>query len=53
MNLGAGELIVILIIVLLVVGGRRLPEIGQALGKSIREFQDALRGKSGNGKHKE
>ncbi len=45
MNLGWGELLVILAIVLLVVGGRRLPELGRSLGKTIREFQRALSGK--------
>ena len=46
MNVGWGELLVIMAIVLLIVGGRRLPEIGRSLGQSIREFQDALKGKS-------
>ena len=43
MNLGWGELIVIFAIVLLIVGARRLPELGRSLGHAIREFQDALR----------
>ncbi len=47
MNLGWGELVVILAIVLLVVGGKRLPDVGRSLGQAIREFQEALRGKSG------
>ncbi len=46
MNIGWGELVVIVAIVLLVTGARRLPEIGRSLGQAIREFQDALRGKS-------
>jgi len=45
MNVGWGELLVILAIVMLIVGGRRLPEIGRALGESIKAFQDAMRGK--------
>lgn len=40
-SLGAPELLVILIIVLILFGGKRLPEIGRALGKSIREFKGA------------
>ena len=46
MNLGMGELLVILVIVLLIVGARRLPEIGRSLGESVREFRQALQGKS-------
>ena len=45
MNLGFGELLLILGIILLIVGARRLPEIGRSLGQAVREFQDALRGK--------
>ncbi len=41
-NLGAGEIIFILLIVLLVFGARRLPEIGQSLGKGIREFRKSM-----------
>ncbi|WP_298433695.1 twin-arginine translocase TatA/TatE family subunit [Geobacter sp.] len=42
---GMPELIVILIIVLVVFGAGRLPEIGAALGKSIRNFKKASDGK--------
>ena len=40
-NVGPLELIVVLALVLLVVGPRRLPEMGNAIGKTIREFRDA------------
>ena len=40
-NLGPFELIIILVIILLVFGVGRLPEVGGALGKSIREFRKA------------
>ena len=43
MNLGFGELVVILAIVLLIVGARRLPDIGRSLGQAVREFQKGLR----------
>ena len=43
-NVGLGELLVIFAIVLLVVGAKRLPELGRSLGESIREFQKALKG---------
>ncbi|MDH4012149.1 MAG: twin-arginine translocase TatA/TatE family subunit, partial [Desulfobacterales bacterium] len=40
-SLGVPELLVILVIVLIIFGGKRLPEIGRALGKSIRELKGA------------
>ena len=46
MNIGWGELVVILAIVLLLLGARRLPEVGRSLGEAIREFQRAMRRKS-------
>ncbi len=46
MGLGWGELLVIAVIVLLVVGGKRLPDLGRSLGQALREFQNALRGTS-------
>ena len=42
---GMPELIVILVVVLVVFGAGRLPEIGAALGKSIRNFKKASDGK--------
>jgi sec-independent protein translocase protein TatA len=42
---GMPELIVILVIVLVVFGANRLPEIGSALGKSIKNFKKASDGK--------
>jgi sec-independent protein translocase protein TatA len=40
-SFGPGELIIILIIALIVIGPGRLPDVGSALGKSIREFRKA------------
>jgi len=40
-TIGFWELILILLIVLLVFGAAKLPEIGRALGKAIREFKSA------------
>lgn len=40
-TLGAPELILILVIVLVIFGAGKLPQIGGALGKSIREFRNA------------
>ncbi len=40
----SGEHILILGIVLLIFGPRRLPELGNTLGKAIRNFKDAVSG---------
>ncbi len=40
-NLGPMELIIILVVVVIIFGVGRLPEIGGALGKGIREFRTA------------
>jgi sec-independent protein translocase protein TatA len=42
---GMPELIIILVIVLVIFGAGRLPEIGSAFGKSIRNFKKASEGK--------
>ena len=38
-NLGTPEIIIILFVVLLVFGAKRLPDMGAAMGKGIREFK--------------
>ena len=40
-NIGPAELIIILIIAIIFIGPGRLPDVGAALGKSIREFRKA------------
>jgi len=40
-NIGAPELIVILVIALVVLGPGKLPDVASSLGKSIREFRRA------------
>lgn len=42
-NIGWQELLVILVLVLIVFGPRRLPDLAEALGKSIRRFKSATR----------
>lgn len=43
-GLGLTELIVLLIVALIVFGPGKLPQVGKALGKGIREFKQAARG---------
>jgi sec-independent protein translocase protein TatA len=45
LGLGAPELIIILIVALVIFGPGRLPEIGGALGKGIRDFRKSLESK--------
>jgi len=40
-GIGIAELLVILVIVLIIFGAGKLPEIGNGLGKAIRNFKDA------------
>ena len=39
--LGTNEIIIILVIVLLMFGGKKIPELMRGLGKGVREFIDA------------
>jgi sec-independent protein translocase protein TatA len=45
-NVGPMELIVILAIALIVLGPKKLPEVGRSLGKGMREFKESLSGDS-------
>jgi len=44
LNIGTQEMFVILIVILLLFGGKKLPELARGLGKGIREFKDASEG---------
>lgn len=39
----APELIIVLVVALLIFGPKKLPEMGSAIGKSIREFQKGMK----------
>lgn len=43
-GLGAPEILIILAIALIVLGPKRLPDAGKALGNGIREFKDSIKG---------
>jgi TatA/E family protein of Tat protein translocase len=49
-NIGAPELIIILIIALIVLGPGKLPDVASSLGKSLREFRKAATEVSDAGK---
>lgn len=40
----SGEHVVILLIILLIFGPRKLPELGNTLGKAIKNFKDSISG---------
>jgi sec-independent protein translocase protein TatA len=43
-NIGPMELVIVLAIALIVLGPKKLPEVGRSLGKGMREFKDSLSG---------
>ena len=45
-NVGPLELVVILAIALIVLGPKKLPEVGRSIGKGMREFKESLNGES-------
>jgi sec-independent protein translocase protein TatA len=45
-SLGPFEIVVILLIVVLLFGGKKLGPLGKSLGEGIRNFKDSLKGKS-------
>ena len=43
-SFGAGEVIVIALIVLLLFGGKKIPELMKGLGKGVKSFKDGVKG---------
>jgi sec-independent protein translocase protein TatA len=47
-GIGAPEIIIILVIVLLMFGGKKIPELMKGLGRGIKDFKDASKGETAN-----
>jgi sec-independent protein translocase protein TatA len=47
-GIGPTEIIVVLVIVLLLFGGKKIPELMRGLGKGVKEFKDASKGEAQN-----
>jgi len=42
-NLGAGEIILIVLAIMILFGAKKIPELAQGIGKGMREFKKAMR----------
>mgnify|MGYP003401718406 CR=1 FL=1 len=42
-NLGAGEIILIVLVILLLFGAKKIPELAQGVGKGMKEFKKAIK----------
>jgi sec-independent protein translocase protein TatA len=45
-SIGPLELVVVLVIALIVLGPKKLPEVGRSIGNGMREFKESLSGES-------
>ena len=45
-NVGPLELVIVLVIALIVLGPKKLPDFGRSLGNGMREFKDSISGDS-------
>lgn len=48
-GLGPMEIVIILVVVLIIFGGRKIPELGKDIGSGIREFRKAITGNPQSG----
>jgi sec-independent protein translocase protein TatA len=46
-NIGPAEIAVVLIVALLILGPKRLPQAGRGMGQAIREFKDGITSRGG------
>lgn len=51
-GLGFGELLIVLVIILFFFGGKKLPELGNSLGKSIQAFKKGMKDEDNDDKTK-
>ena len=47
-NIGPMELVVVLIIALVIIGPKKLPDVGRSMGRGMREFKNAVTGGDDN-----
>jgi sec-independent protein translocase protein TatA len=52
-NIGVGGAILIFVITLIVFGPKKLPELGRAVGSTLREFKQSTKGLIDDDKEKE
>jgi sec-independent protein translocase protein TatA len=45
-GIGPMELVIVLVIALIILGPKRLPEVGRSIGHGMREFKDSISGNS-------
>lgn len=53
MRLGTGEILLIVFAAILIFGPKKLPELGKALGSTLREFRNSTKGLIEDEKEKE
>ena len=41
-NLGAGEIVIIALVILLLFGGKKIPELMKGLGKGVKSFKEGM-----------
>ena len=42
LNLGTGEIVIIVFVILLLFGGKKIPELMRGMGKGVRSFKDGM-----------
>lgn len=42
-NIGAGEIVIVALVVLLLFGGKKIPELMKGLGKGVKNFKDGMK----------
>lgn len=52
-NMGPGAIVLILLVVVLLFGGKKIPELMKGLGKGMKEFKDASQGDDDSKKKEE
>ncbi len=44
-GIGVQELLIVLVLALIILGPKRLPEVGRSIGSGMREFRDSISGR--------